>query len=193
MALTISKYTAAFYMIWIACVPGSRASKGATRFLFLLAWRGVVFTLNFSTGEATMAYEGEILDRCGSIAFDFQQAFAVVVSGARWNPCGHLILNTRGSSGCYAHVAEVRGYPRYMNEQGYQLYLATNRKREIRRTRVFLKEPDNAYLKLEELLSKQWNWYVLPHNCAAFVEEVLQAGGTKAGLYSNCPTKETFR
>ncbi len=26
-----------------------------------------------------------------------------------------------------------------------------------------------------------------------FVEEVLQAGGTSAGLYSNCPTKETFK
>lgn len=47
-------------------------------------------------------------------------------------------------------------------------------------------------LKLEELLAAKWTWGVLPHNCASFVEEVVQAGGSDAGLYSNCPALETF-
>ena len=58
---------------------------------------------------------------------------------------------------------------------------------------VSIQNPDASNRKLEELLAKQWTWFVLPNNCANFVEEVLQAGGTSAGLYSNCPTLETFR
>jgi hypothetical protein len=140
-----------------------------------------------------MAYEGELLDVCGLAKFDFRRAFAVVVSGARWNPCGHMLLNVGGRCGQYAHVAQVRGRPRYMNEQGYQTYLKANGKQELRRTFVPLAAPDRSLGKLEELLSKPWSWYVLPHNCVSFVEEVLQAGGSRAGLYLNCPTVERFR
>lgn len=140
-----------------------------------------------------MVYEGEVLDRCGLLKMSFDHAFAVVVSGARWNPCGHLLLNVGGGCGYYCHVAEVKGFPRYMNEAGFRKYLTTNGKRELRRTFVPLSSPAKAYAKAEQLLSMPWSWWLLPHNCATFVEEVLQAGGTSAGLYSNCPTREIFR
>ena len=53
--------------------------------------------------------------------------------------------------------------------------------------------PVASQWRLEELLVDPWTWLILPNNCAHFVEEVLQAGGSKAGLYSNCPSKEVFR
>jgi hypothetical protein len=80
-----------------------------------------------------------------------------------------------------------------MTEQGYNHYLATNDKKEIRRTHVVLKDPAAALLKLEELLSKKWSWWVLPNNCARFVEDVVQAGGADVGLLSNCPALENFQ
>ena len=138
-----------------------------------------------------MAYQGDEIKYC--TIFDFKKAHAVVVSGAKWNPCGHMLLNTGGRGGWYFHVAEVRGYPKYMNEAGYQRYLKENGKREIRRDFVALKKPYASNLKLQELLAKKWTWFLLPNNCANFVEDILQAGGTSAGLYSNCPTKERFK
>jgi hypothetical protein len=140
-----------------------------------------------------VACEGEILQSCGAVNFDFRTTFAVVVSGVAINPCGHMLLNSGGRTGQYCHVAAVRGYPRYMNETAYQRYLTENGKRVLSRTAVRLKNPRRALTKLEELLSKPWSWWVLPHNCAAFAEEVLQAGGTSAGLYTNCPTFESFK
>ncbi|MCB2262984.1 MAG: hypothetical protein LGR52_08610 [Candidatus Thiosymbion ectosymbiont of Robbea hypermnestra] len=136
-------------------------------------------------------YDGDHINFCR--VFDFSRAYAVVVNGAWWNPCGHMLLNTGGKGGWYFHIAEVRGLPKFMNEAGYQRYLKENNKREIRRTYVKIKDPAASNRKLEELLSKPWTWFLMPNNCAGFVEEVLQAGGTSAGLYSNCPTAETFR
>ena len=138
-------------------------------------------------------YDGEILDRCGLIKLDLRQGFAVVVSGAPWYPCGHVILNVGGRNGYYCHVAERKGYPRYMNRGGFSRYLEANGKRELRRTFVPVPNPEGALLKLEQLLAQSWTWWLAPHNCATFVEEILRAGGSSAGLYSNCPILETFR
>ncbi len=138
-----------------------------------------------------MAYDGDHINFCQE--FDFSRAHAVVVSGASWNPCGHMLLNTGGPGGWYFHVAEVRGRPKFMKEEGYRRYLKENGKKEIFRTPVMIKQAAGCNRKLEELLAAQWTWFLLPNNCARFVEVVLQAGGTSAGLYSNCPTREIFR
>jgi hypothetical protein len=138
-------------------------------------------------------YHGEILDTCPAWIYDFMNAEAVVVSGAQWNPCGHLLLAAGGCGGFYFHVAEVRGFPRWMDARGFQRYLKENGKRELSRTRVPLPDPRGAMAKLEQLLSQKWTWFLLPHNCARFVEEVLHAGGSRAGLWSNCPAGEVFR
>lgn len=140
-----------------------------------------------------MVYEGEVLDRCGLLKMSFDHAFAVVVTGDSWNPCGHLLLNVGGGCGYYCHVVGLHGFPRYMDEFGFRKYLATTGKSVIRRTFVPLPAPAKAYAKAEQLLSMPWSWWLLPHNCATFVEKVLQAGGTRAGLYGNCPAKEIFR
>ena len=138
-----------------------------------------------------MAFEGDPMNE--SRVFSFKVTNAVVVSGVKVNPCGHLILNLGGSPGEYFHVSELYGYPLYMNEDGYQRYLKENGKKELRRWPVAITKEPEANAKLCDLMAKKWFWGVLPHNCAAFVETVVQAGGSKAGLYFNCPTAEAFR
>lgn len=95
-------------------------------------------------------------------------------------------------AGWFFHIAEVRGRPRFMRVHGYRRYLKENDKRELHRTRLAIPRPSAAHAKLEELLAKQWTWFVLPNNCASFVEDVVQAGGSNAGLYFNCPALENF-
>lgn len=79
-----------------------------------------------------------------------------------------------------------------MGEHGYQRYLKENSKREIRRWIVPIPNLHAAHRKLEELLARQWLWLALPKNCVSFVEEVVKAGGSNAGMYLNCPRAESF-
>jgi hypothetical protein len=88
-----------------------------------------------------MAYEGAELFMCPKDMFDFENAYAVVVSGDRFNPWGHMLLNTGGTGGVYFQVAGNRKCPRYMSEAGYQLYLRENKKKELKRFRVYIPEP----------------------------------------------------
>jgi hypothetical protein len=134
-----------------------------------------------------MTYEGEILNSCGLIDVDFSQTSIVAVSGDGPNICGHLLIYAAGRGGYYFHVAEVHGYPRYMNESGYRRYLRESGKTELRRRSVDLPNPTNCLLYLEGLLAEKWTWGVLPHNCVSFVEELIAAGGGPWGSYSNCP------
>jgi hypothetical protein len=135
-------------------------------------------------------YHGDVMLQCPLKPWDFKHCCAVVVSGDGINFCGHTLLHTGGD--WYFHVAGVNDVPKFMRESGYQRYLKENGKHEIRRWIVKLPNPAGAHAKLEELLTKQWLWLVLPHNCANFVEEVVRAGGSKAGMYFNCPTVEPF-
>lgn len=86
-------------------------------------------------------YVGDIMHKCMLRPFDFKHAFAVVVTGATWNPCGHMLLNTGGSGGWYFHVAERKGNPRFMRADGYRRYLQEHQKRELRRTFVSVPNP----------------------------------------------------
>lgn len=121
---------------------------------------------------------------------DFKHTCAVIVSGDGINLCGHALLHV--GDGWYFHVAGKNDLPKFMSESGYMRYLRENGKREIRRFIVPLPNPAGAHKKLEELLAKKWRWLVLPNNCASFVEEVVQAGGSNAGMYLNCPSAEPF-
>lgn len=140
-----------------------------------------------------MAYEGERMIACPVSAYDFAQTFAVVVSGDGINACGHLILRV-GLQGDqrYLHVAGVYTEPRLMDEAGYQRYLKETGKAELKRFPVRITDGNAAMREIEVLLSKKWLWGILPHNCARFVEDVVAAGGSKAGLYLNCPALEHF-
>jgi hypothetical protein len=104
-----------------------------------------------------------------------------------------MLLNTGGNAGWYFHIAERKGYPRFMRELGYRRYLREHKKRELSRTPIHIPDPARAFRKLEELLATQWSWYIIPHNCATFVEEIVRAGGSNAGVYSNCPSREQFK
>jgi hypothetical protein len=141
-----------------------------------------------------MAYEGEFLNHCPAVPFEFRDTSAVVVSGSGPNFCGHMLLNVGGYAGKYFHAAGgVYHRPLMMDAAGYARYLKENNKKELNRRRISIPKPRAAQAKLEELMIKKRVWLVLPNNCANFVEEVIQAGGSKMGLYLNCPTMESMQ
>lgn len=135
-------------------------------------------------------YEGDVMVNCFIRPSDFKHTCAVIVTGTGINVCGHALLHTGG--GWYFHVAGSNDLPKYMNESGYRRYLKENDKTEIRRWIVPIPNPLGAHQKLEELLQKQWLWLAVRDNCISFVEEVVQAGGSKAAMIFNCPRAEPF-
>jgi hypothetical protein len=135
-------------------------------------------------------YVGDRMRQCPIKPFDFQRARAVIVSGDGINFCGHALLCTGG--GWYFHVAGRHNVPKFMREDGYMRYLREHGKHEIRRWVVKIPNPAGAHSKLEELLTQPWRWAILPNNCVSFVEEVVKAGGSNAGMYFNCPVAEPF-
>jgi hypothetical protein len=145
-----------------------------------------------------MGYQGDVLNYTPG-DLDFSTVYAVIVSGDFPNPCGHALLFVPSTGaissddGYYFQVAEAHGYPRIMRTEGYARYLIENKKREITRYAVTIAKPQAAFNKLILLMGKKWVWGILPNNCAAFVEDVVRAGGSSAGLYSNCPTLEKFK
>jgi hypothetical protein len=146
-----------------------------------------------------MAYEGELLNACPA-DIDFTLTQAVVVSGASWNPCGHMILctGTDSARSWYFHVAGagvreaygVWAFPKFMREDGYNRYLTENGKHEIRRLDAQIQNPAGAYSQLMQFMANKWLWGVLPHNCATFVKEIIRAGGGNLGVLLNCPDQE---
>ena len=124
-----------------------------------------------------MAYEGELLTFCPEQMFQFGKTYAVVVSGAKFNPYGHMLLNTGGPSGMYFQVSDVYGDPRFMNEEQFQRYLTENNKNIVSVMPLAIPNPEKAQLKLEQLLSRKWVWGAVVHNCESLVEEIVMAGG----------------
>jgi hypothetical protein len=124
-----------------------------------------------------MAYEGELMNMCPSAMFDFNRAYAVIVSGAKFNPWGHMLLNTGGQGGSYFQVSEVYGNPRMMDESQFQRYLSENGKTIVTVMRVNIPQPQKSQLKLEEVLSNKWKWGAIVNNCESMVEEIVMAGG----------------
>ncbi|QBE62364.1 hypothetical protein [Pseudoduganella lutea] len=140
----------------------------------------------------TQPYNGAQMLVCPVETADFQHTCAVVVSGDGINACGHTLLHIGGHWSWYVHIAGFYKVPKFMNGDGYKRYLKENGKREIRRWPVKLPNPQGAHDKLHELIEKPWLWGIIANNCASFVEEVVQAGGNKAGVYLNCPVAEPF-
>ena len=140
-----------------------------------------------------MAYEGEPLNACGVLDIDFSTTRVVAVSGSGPNVCGHLLLHAagRGRQFLYFQVAGVHACPRYMTPDGYSRFLRENKKTELIRRDVDVPNPAGALLVLEELMSKPWTWWVLPHNCVAFCEDVIVGGGGTWNSRSNCPAIAT--
>lgn len=139
-------------------------------------------------------YQGDELNACMRRPFDFRVTTAIVVSGDTGNFCGHMLLKVGpGAEGYYFHTAGgIHARPKMMTELGYRRYLRETRKRELYRRAVEIKNPEKAQEKIDELMAKPWLWLMLPNNCANFVEEIVQAGGSEAGLYLNCPAWENF-
>lgn len=124
-----------------------------------------------------MSYEGELLTMCPAGMFDFSRTYAVLVTGARFNPYGHMLLNTGGRGGRYFHVSDVFGQPRTMNEEQFQRYLRGSGKTIISVIRVAIPRPRDSQAKLEQILANDWAWGAIVHNCETMVEDVVVAGG----------------
>ena len=150
-----------------------------------------------------MTYEGEILAMCPS-DINFANTWAVVVSGASWNPCGHMIFccGTNSADSWYFHVAGqglkewggVRAFPKFMRgDQNFNRYLKENDKHEIRRIDCNITNPSGSYRTLMSYMAKVWYWKVLPHNCATFASDVINAGGGNISVLLNCPDQEFAR
>lgn len=136
-----------------------------------------------------MSYSGDFLESC--LDLDLSRASVVAVSGDGPNVCGHLLLFIDSSGGYYFHVAELHGRPRYMNQEGFRRYLRESGKTELRRLHVEIPRPQDAYRRLQALMSESWTWLVLPNNCVAFAEDVIAAGGGEWASASNCPAVAT--
>ena len=147
-----------------------------------------------------MAYEGELLISCPT-DIDFTATQAVVVSGASWNPCGHMILcaGSDSATSWYFHVAgaptfsELYGFyafPKFLREGDFAHYLSDNGKHEIRRMDAAIRNPAAAYTRLMQLMADKWFWRVLPHNCASFAKEIISAGEGNLTVLLNCPDQE---
>jgi hypothetical protein len=132
--------------------------------------------------------EGKVLQGGEALALNWNYTYAVAVSGSKWNPCGHMMLNVGGEhSGTYFQVGSMFGKPRYLDPPGFRRYLKENDQKELWRVRVQIARPNRASQRLMQLMFEHWFWAVLPHNCVAFVESIVQAGGSSFGMYSNCP------
>ncbi|OMH33828.1 hypothetical protein [Motiliproteus sp. MSK22-1] len=136
-----------------------------------------------------MAYSGSNLKVC--LPLDMTKSYAVIVSGDGINFCGHALLNVGGKGGYYFHVAGIHDYPKYMRQEEYDKYLIDTKKEEIGRYYKRLAKPQSAYDELVRVMQKKWLWGVLPNNCIAFVEQILQSGGSSFGIFSNCPIMHT--
>lgn len=134
-----------------------------------------------------MPYIGELLNACGSLNLEFSRVAVVAVSGVSANPCGHCLLFVQSGGGIYMHVDGANDYPRYMSQAGYARYLRENKKQEWKRVHLSLPNPSGAAAAMESLLSGQWRWLLIPHNCVAFVESLIAAGGGSWSSISNCP------
>ena len=137
-------------------------------------------------------YEGAGVILCPLEVRDFQHVCAGIVSGHKVNPCGHTLLHIGKSWSWHVHIAGPYKLPKFIPESHYMRYLKENGKREIRRWEIKLPNPKGAHEKLHELMEKPWFWGVVAHNCTSFSEEVVQAGGSNAGQYFNCPIAEPF-
>lgn len=136
----------------------------------------------------TMPFVGNQLSFCHLSFFSNHDFHLVIVSGTTGNLCGHALLNIGGKKGYYVHVDGARAYPKYMTHFDYNRYLLENGKTELWRQRLTVTKPTEALLKIEKLLSEKWFWGGLIHNCASFVEEIVNAGGANLNIKSNCPT-----
>jgi len=143
-------------------------------------------------GDMSNPYEGAAMILCPLEERDFQHVCAVIVTGDKFNPCGHTLLHVGGSWSWYVHIAGPYKLPKWIPGSNYLRYLNENGKREIRRWTIKLPNPKGAHDKLHELMQKPWLWGVVAHNCTSFAEEVARAGGSKAGQYFNCPIAEPF-
>ena len=134
--------------------------------------------------DNTEAYKGAHLPHCSAIPFNWKHTRLIVVSGDGPNVCGHVLVK---AGAYYFHIQNDKSPPYYIGEDGYKRYLEENGKTELQNTKVWLKNPEGAQRKLEELSARNWRYFLFSNNCVHYVEEIFKAGGARFGNPLNCP------
>lgn len=132
-----------------------------------------------------MNFVGRHLSSCKAVSFSWHSTWLVVVSGDGPNVCGHALLK---AGFFYFHVDGWANRPYCLTEDDYQRYMREAGKSELFRRQMYIRDPEGAQRKLEELSVKRWHWGVVPNNCVSYVEEVLEAGGADDWSLMNCPS-----
>lgn len=121
---------------------------------------------------------------------DWSRTHIVLLSGDGVNTCGHIILHVGGGFGYYFQFTgpNIYDWPVMLRgETEYQRYLSEAKKHELIRRKCAIPHPDRAAQRLYELMNNKWLTLVVSHNCAAFVGEVLRAGGNFYTIPDHCP------
>lgn len=110
------------------------------------------------------------------------------VSGAGPNVFGHVLFSFGVSVG-YIHVDEFYAYPKLLTPSGFDTYMTDNGKTVLHRDYISdLTNPQAAVDEAERLRTIKWFWAIVPHNCVAFAEQIVGAGGSKWTSKTNLPS-----
>ena len=139
-------------------------------------------------------YHGEKFPEAPLFLRRFTDCGITFVVGGNLNVFGHALFRF-GTDVGYIHVDEIHEYPKLIPSSKFQHYLFDNGKHTLHTEEVVIPNPERSLLKIEELRKEKWWWFGIPHNCVAFCEEIIQAGGGKWESVSNLPLiiKETYK
>lgn len=120
---------------------------------------------------------------------DWSRVQIVLVTGWKINTCGHVLLHVGGGLGHYFHFdGSMFDYPKYIKgDSEYRTYLTMNGKKELLRKSVDLPRKDAAQQRLCTLMHQKWLTLIVAHNCASFVQQVIEAGGNYWAFPQHCP------
>lgn len=139
-------------------------------------------------------FSGHFANQCFNFAGNNVKFEVVIVTGSGLNICGHALLCVNRFF--YLHTVHIMAPPRFMNQSGYELYLRSNKKKELGRIQISVSEPKKVLEKLNLVTSEKWLWLAIWHNCYSFVEYVVEPGKLERQInYNslfyqiNCPRK----
>jgi hypothetical protein len=130
------------------------------------------------------AYSGET--QISPFVHRFSDPGVTLVIGGNPNIFGHALFRFGTDIG-YVHVDTFYDYPKMLPAFAFPRYLRENDKRVMRQYNVDIPRPADALRRIAALQTEKWTWLVIPHNCVAFCEEILKAGGAPWEQISNLP------
>jgi hypothetical protein len=101
--------------------------------------------------------------------------------------CGHAVLQIGDYYFHFAGPSRVE-YPKMFTAGEFKAYLSQRGKHVIGYYNMDIAFPKLAEAELRNLLDRKWQTFVIAHNCATFVKEIIYAGGNRRPFQESCPT-----